>query len=308
MVQKIPRSRLEKTLTEVAGWKEGLWPPNGWLEEYISGAIDRPGLAADDLYAFGMAMCAEALLDAKFGKNTHAITRMACGFERRAISYVVRIRNLRGTDRTSIEDLDGLTNLMLGSIALGRPEAATMLYHTALAGIEGGYGVHDGHDLEIGTTLRYAGFGLSIISNWLGEPLDLDKHALPRDPAWAPLVSLWRDPDPNKVLSALLSACDVHVNRIAVTYREHETIPEEFEFNTPLLAVHPTEILAVLRLRDLRGLPNPTHIDHPLMQTPYAQITCTPAFLTSQGVRDELLENFLDTVHRRHPHIIPDGL
>ena len=33
-----------------------------------------------------------------------------------------------------------------------------------------------------------------------------------------------------------------------------------------------------------------------------------PTFLSSNGVRDDLLENFLDTVRRRHPHVIPDGL
>ena len=106
----------------------------------------------------------------------------------------------------------------------------------------------------------------------------------------------------------MLSACDVHIDRIAVTYREHETIAEQFKFSTPLLAVHPTEILAVLRLRDLLGLPNPTRIDHPLMQTPYAQITCTPEFLASQGQRDELLDKFLNTFRQRDPQVLPAGL
>ena len=308
LVANNTQSRLVKVLSQVEGWAQDNWPPNGWLKQYLSQEIDRPGLAADDLYAFGMLACSQGLLEAKMGDTSEAIKQMTFGFARRGVACAVRIQRLKGTGRIAIQDLDGLTDLMLGTMALGRPDVSKILYHTAIAGIEGGYGVHDGHDLEIGTTLRYSGFGLSIISNWIGEPLDLDKHALPRDPAWAPLVSQWRDPDPNKVLSALLVACDVHLSRIAVTHREHETIPEEFEFSTPLLAVHPTEILAVLRLRDLLGLPNPAQIDHPLMQTPYAQLTCTPAFLSSHGVRDELLENFLDTVRRRHPDVIPDGL
>ncbi|MDH0094952.1 hypothetical protein N7373_26190, partial [Achromobacter mucicolens] len=232
-----------------------------------------------DLRKYGMQLCAQALLDAKGGQHSQAITHMAFGFGRRAISESIIIESLKHTHRIGIVHLDGHTNLMFGTIALGRPELAEALFRTCITGVNGGYGVRDGHDLEIGTTLRYAGFGLSIISNWLGQPLDLDKHALPRDPVWAPLVSQWREPDLDKFLPALLSACDVHVDRIAITYREHETIAEEFEFYTPLLAVHPTEILAVLRLRDLLGLPNPTQIDHPLMKTPYAQITCTPAFL-----------------------------
>ncbi|EDW2056462.1 hypothetical protein S518_004344 [Salmonella enterica subsp. enterica] len=107
-------------------------------------------------------------------------------------------------------------------------------------------------------------------------------------------------------MPALISACEVHVARIALTERESDS--GNFEFDTPLLAVHPTEILAVLRLRDLLGLPNPTQIDHPLMRTPYAQITCTPAFLTSRGLRDKLLEQFLNTVRKRDPSVLPAGL
>ena len=308
METKKTKSRLDKTLPKVEAWAKDMWPPNGWLEQYISGEINRPGLAADDIYALGMILCAQSLPYAKQGQLSESIQHMANGFARRAIAEAISVERLKGTTEVAVADLDGLTNLMFGTIALGRPDIAKILYQTVLVGIEGGYGVHDGHDLEIGTTLRYAAFGLSIISNWLGQPLDLDKHALPRDPPWGPLVSQWREPDPNRFLPALLTACDVHVDRIAVTYREHETIAEQFEFATPLLAVHPTEILAVLRLRDLLGLPNPTQIDHPLMQTPYAQITCTPEFLASQGQRDELLEKFLDTVRQRDPQVLSGGL
>ncbi|HGM7030207.1 TPA: hypothetical protein ACKP7A_003085 [Serratia liquefaciens] len=307
METKRTKSRLDKTLPKVEAWAKDMWPPNEWLDEYLAGGGEA-GLASSDIYKYGMQMCSQGLLDAKDGNITYAIQHMAFGFVRRAISYAIRIQRLNGTTRDAVEDLDGLTNLIFGTIALGRPDVAKSLYLTILAGIEGGYGVRDGHDLPIGSTLRYAAFGLSIISRWLDKPLDLDKHALPRDPAWGPLVSQWREPDINKFLPALLSACDVHIDRIAVTYREHETIAEQFKFSTPLLAVHPTEILAVLRLRDLLGLPNPTRIDHPLMQTPYAQITCTPEFLASQGQRDELLDKFLNTFRQRDPQVLPAGL
>ncbi|RBL80544.1 hypothetical protein DDE05_50555 [Streptomyces cavourensis] len=181
-----------------------------------------------------------------------------------------------------------------------------MLYLTTIAGLDGGYGVHDGHNPDIGTTLRYAAFGLTIIGNWLDQPLNLDKYALPSDPAWGPLVSMWRTPEPDKLLPVVLAACNTHVERIALTERESDS--GNFEFDTPLLAIYPTEILAVLRLRDLLGLSNPTQIDHPLMQTPYAQLTCTPTFLTSRDRPDELLNRFLDMVRRRDPEVLPMGL
>ncbi|WP_423762283.1 hypothetical protein [Burkholderia sp. NLJ2] len=301
-----PKSRFDKMLRDVEDWATDNWPPSGWLDQYLAGALDRPGLAADDMYTLGMHMCSKSLLDAKQGQLTDAIQNMATGFARRAISCAISITRLKGASRTAIEDLDGLTNVIFGTIALGRPDVAKVLYQEALAGIEGGYGVNDGHNPEIGTTLRYAAFGLSIISNWLEQPLNLDKHALPRDPAWGPLVSLWREPDVDKLLPALLAACDTHMERIGLTEREGES--GNFEFFTPLLAVHPTEILAVLRLRELLGLANPRQIDHPLMQTPYAQISCVPLFLTSRGIRDELLDKFLDTVRRRDPQVLPKGL
>ncbi|MEO9246052.1 hypothetical protein ABI279_26875, partial [Pseudomonas inefficax] len=69
--------------------------------------------------------------------------------------------------------------------------------------------------MPIGTTLRYAAFGLTIIGDWLGKPLNLDKYALPRDPAWGQLVAHWREPDPDKLAPILVAACDTHVERIA---------------------------------------------------------------------------------------------
>ncbi|MFD4836908.1 hypothetical protein ACFWP0_05325 [Achromobacter sp. NPDC058515] len=303
---KKSKLRLDRVLGDVDKWATDIWPPYGWLDKYLAGEPERPGLAADDLYAFGMQKCAQSLLDVKQGDLVDAIGNMASGFARRAVAKSVIIEGLKGTRRIAIGDLDGFSNLMFGCIATGRPDVAKVLYGAVVAGLGGGYGVNDGHNLEIGTTLRYAGFGMSIISDWLERPLDLDKHALPRDPAWGPLVSLWRDPDPGTLLAALLSACDTHVERIGLTERECDS--GNFEFDTPLQAVHPTEILAVLRLRDLLGLPNPAQIDHPLMQTPYARITCLPEFLTSRNHRDELLERFLDTVRRRDPGVLPPGL
>lgn len=118
------------------------------------------------------------------------------------------------------------------------------------------------------------------------------------------LVAHWREPDPVKLLPILLQACDTHVERIAVTEREANALSRDFEFRSVFHAVHPTEILAVLRLRDLLSLPNPIEINHPLMQTPYAAITCCPGEVTE---RDELLERYIATVRLRDPHVLPPG-
>ena len=197
---------------------------------------------------------------------------------------------------------DVLFNLTPSALATGQFALITPCHSAVLSGFTNGYGVSDGHNLPIGTTLRYAAFGLTIIGDWLGKPLDLDKHALPRDPAWGQLVAHWREPDPDKLAPILVAACDTHVQRIALTSREIDS--GNFEFGSPFEAVYPAEILAILNLRRSLGLPNPS-IDHPLMKTPYASLTCPP------GMRfepDELLMRFLAAACKHDPDAVPAGL
>ena len=296
--------RLKKSLRGTKEWASGRSFPITDFEEYLEGHGD-VGAAVDGifgLFALGMKEIKQSLLAAGTGQWASANQHLAHGFARMLYAEIIDINNGKGSNRIKIGDLDGATHLMLGAIATGQTELVKSYHETLFASIEGGYGISDGHDLPLGTTLRYAAFGLTIIGDWLGQPLDLEKHALPRDPAWGQLVANWRNPDPDALLPALLVACNTHVERIALTEREDDS--GKFEFGSVFLAVHPTEILAVLRLRDLLGLPNPSEIDHPLMKTPYAAITCLPGAVTE---RDELLDQFLAIVRQRDPHVLPSG-
>ncbi|EAM6532126.1 hypothetical protein CGZ11_11775 [Salmonella enterica] len=180
------------------------------------------------------------------------------------------------------------------------PELAKKFRQVIFTALEHGYGIDNGHDDPGPNTLRYAAMGLSIIHDWLQIPLDLDKLGLPRDPAWGPLIKHWNNPDPAKLQSVLYGACDIHIERIALTEREVNT--GDFEFGSEFEAVHPTEILAVLRLRDMLNLPNP-ELDHPLMNTPYAQITARPGQIVQP---DRLLEAFLFKARERDPQIMAE--
>ncbi|MDE8756528.1 hypothetical protein PZA22_18735 [Pectobacterium polaris] len=296
--------RLNKVLVDVKEWASDGFPPRGRLEAYVNGE-GHIRLATIDLFKHGMEKVNQGLLTAIEGRLGYANAHMAHAFTRMSLAKVIDIRERKDSDQIIVGDLDSVTHLMFGSIATGQPELVQPFHQAVLDGIDGGYGVHDGRKPPISSTLRYAAFGLTIIGDWLGKPLDLDKHALPRDPAWGQLVAHWREPDPEKFLPVLLGACDTHVERIAVTEREANQQAKQFEFNSVFLAVHPTEILAVLRLREIIGLTNPAHIDHPLMQTPYAAITCQPGEVTE---RDELLDRFLEVVHQRDPQVLPPGL
>lgn len=294
------KNRLSKTLHQVLTWAEDIQIVRGQrYHDYMNGG-GLAVLANIDLFKYGMAESGKSLTLAIKGAHSEACLHMAQAFRRLAIADMLGIHSKIGTGRFIIGDPDTVTHTMLGAIATGQPELVPIFHQTLFDGIAGGYGMRDGHHIPLGTTLRYAAFGLTIIGDWLGKPLDLDKHALPRDPAWGQLVAHWREPDPEKFLPVILAACDTHVERIALTEKEDDS--GHFEFGSVFLAVHPTEILAVLRLRDMLGLPNPAYIDHPLMQSPYAAITCLPGDVTE---RDELLENFLAVVRQRDPQVLP---
>lgn len=301
---KSDKSRLDKVLVDVKEWASDGFPPQGRLETYLSGH-GHLRLATIDLFKYGMEKVNQSLIAAIEGEYVYANIRMTHAFTRMSLAKILDILERKGSDQLIVGNLDSVTHLMFGAIATGQPELVPPFHHAVFDGIKDGYGVRDGRKPPISSTLRYAAFGLTIIGDWLGKPLDLDKHALPRDPAWGQLVAHWREPDPDKFLPVLLAACDTHIERIAVTEREANQQAKQFEFNSVFLAVHPTEILAVLRLRESLGLPNPDHIDHPLMQTPYAAITCQPGEVTE---RDELLDRFLEVVRQRDPQVLPPGI
>ncbi|MCO7634924.1 hypothetical protein NJF54_24190 [Pseudomonas guariconensis] len=296
------RNRLQRSLRSLDDWAtdKHLYQPIR-LDNYIAGTSDL-GLACDDLFRLGLIEIKKGLLLAPKGMTSLAQENIITGTIRMVVSDATLIELLKNTKQPDIDSLDGITHLMLCAVATGQHQFIKPFHSTVFKGLNNGYGVRDGHNLPLGTTLRYAAFGLTIIGDWLGKPLDLDKHALPRDPAWGQLVAHWREPDPEKLLPVLLTACDTHVERIALTSRELDS--GNFEFGSPFEAVYPAEILAILNLRRSLGLTNP-FIDHPLMKTPYAALTCPPG---TRFEKDELLERFLLAARKYDPEAVPEGL
>ncbi len=295
-------SRLTSSLKSIKKWASA----DASLEkhrviDYINGN-DSIAIAADEIFRLGINDIGKSLLQASENPYLKAPRTIAIGILKLLVANSVIVENLKGTTRFGLDDLDGITHVMLCALATGQFTVVVPCHDAVFSGINNGYGVRDGHNPPIGTTLRYAAFGLSIIGDWLDKPLDLDKHALPRDPAWGQLVAHWREPDPDKLMPMLVTACDTHVERIALTSRELDS--GNFEFGSPFEAVYPAEILAILNLRRSLGLPNPS-IDHPLMKTPYARLTCPP------GMRfepDELLMRFLAAACKHDPDAVPAGL
>ena len=105
--------------------------------------------------------------------------------------------------------------------------------------------------------LRRAFCATLLYARWSGKPFPLD--GLPVQPmqAYEPLLSLWETEDLEALETALLAACDFHMERSKLSQAEI------YEFTTAEDVLYPVEILALLRLREARGLINPD-IDHPL--------------------------------------------
>lgn len=296
------KDRLKVSLKKIHEWaKEDLLVRGDMLTSYIMTG-ETIGIACNQIFRVGTNNIGKGLQLAPQHPYGPASLDFVSGITQMLVAEAILIQKLSGTKESSTGDLDGTTHLMLCALATGRLELVEPFHQAIFTGIHNGYGVSDGHNLPIGTTLRYAAFGLTIIGDWLGKPLDLDKHALPRDPAWGQLVAHWREPDPDKLAPILVAACNTHVQRIALTSRELDS--GNFEFGSPFEAVYPAEILAILNLRRSLGLPNPS-IDHPLMKTPYARLTCPP------GMRfepDELLMRFLSAACKHDPDAVPAGL
>ncbi|MDH1659597.1 hypothetical protein N5E96_17020 [Pseudomonas mosselii] len=301
-MSKPPSTRLSKSLANIKIWAGGGLTANlDAIENYIRNK-ERLAVACDEIFLLGKNEIGASLKHTPDQSRLKQTNRLAAGILKVLIADSMIIRSLLNSNSTGIDDLDNVTHIMFCALATGQFAIIEPFHRAVFAGINGGYGIEDGHNLPLGTTLRYAAFGLAIIGDWLGKPLDLDKHALPRDPAWGQLVAHWREPDPEKLLPILMAACDTHVERIALNSRELDS--GNFEFGSPFEAVYPAEILAILNLRRSLKLANP-FIDHPLMTTPYAALTCPPGTRLDE---DELLERFLIAVCKYNPEAMPEGL
>jgi len=140
--------------------------------------------------------------------------------------------------------------------------------------------------LEVDRTC-VAPFVLNLYAQWSGKPFPLDGLPLQSMQTYEPLLSLWQTEDLGALEKALLSACDFHMERSSYS----DSAPE---FYNPETILFPVEILAVLRLREAKGLINPD-IDHPLMQTPIGRLREIKA-VPHDEMMDRAVANYLSTL------------
>lgn len=306
-MNKDQQKRFNRSLKEITRWAESVSGrenryqkhEKNEIQQYLEGADTYVG-AKLMLWHMGYIQVGKSLLLSELGDMQQANKSMRLGINRMVYANVLSIMLAKKVGNTVMGSLDEFIVDAAITINMGLPELAQKYYHFILEALQQGYSLEDGHDSELEpTSLRYSAMVMTILSDWLGLPEpDLEKYALPKDPVWMHYAYHWKEPDLEKFREIVLQVCDVHLERIAITDKEFDS--QEFDFNSPYEALYPVEILFVLRLREMIGLTNP-EIDHPLMNTPYANITEN---ISTESCNDLLLNNFLDAVRCREPEYI----
>jgi len=132
-----------------------------------------------------------------------------------------------------------------------------------------------------------APFILNLYAQWSGKPFPLDGLPFQLMQGYEPLLSVWQTEDLGVLEKVLFAACDFHMERSSYS----DSAPE---FYNPETILFPVEILAVLRLREAKGLINPD-IDHPLLQTPIGRLHEIKS-VPHDEMMDRAVANYLSTL------------
>jgi len=149
-------------------------------------------------------------------------------------------------------------------LALGWQNEAVDLARDAVWGVVNSGFIDGGDDLH----RRAHYFILRLIADWQRWELKGLPQCASDEPLYNELLANWRSDDLALVEHLLLAACDRHT---------HEAMPSnvnkgrESDFSDFAMYYNPHEVLAVSRLREVLGLPNP-QVDHLLMSTPIGKL------------------------------------
>lgn len=133
-------------------------------------------------------------------------------------------------------------------------------------------------------------FILRLIADWQQWPTrDWEKWVFD-EPIFNALLEHWRTPDANALRPLLIAACDRHTHE-----SRFDISTKHYDINTDAFWYDPFEVLAVLKLRELRGLANPA-LDHTLMNTPLGKLPAPAARYS-----DALLDGVIDRVRVTQP-------
>jgi hypothetical protein len=229
----------------------------------------------------------------------------------RSVLYRYWAETLRGISLASYEqanpgvilknrngDLDLYrTGFTLGNcLALGWLEEAKTLARRMNTGLDHGW-FYDGTCNTIQRRTQH--FVLRLVANWQGWPERTELPCVFDAPVFNALIEQWRTPDVQALSGLLLEALDRHAEQTRTNIDNDDQFIL-FDCNGPDQIYNPMEVLSVLRLREVLGLPNPEMPKHPVTDTPLGR-ELLPA---SAFPKDELLERVLARVRREYPDLM----
>jgi hypothetical protein len=114
----------------------------------------------------------------------------------------------------------------------------------------------------------YPRYLLEMFAAWKGERINLDGYGYVFGPmgAYGDLLAVWDTDDLSSLARAISAACDLHIAR-----SRGGNLNQHFDFEPDWEWVFPVEIMCLLRLRELKRMPNPA-VDHPLLAIPTARL------------------------------------
>lgn len=126
-------------------------------------------------------------------------------------------------------------------------------------------------------------FVLRLLASHFGLAMPVDPPFAHDEPIYEFLLEHWQTPDPLRLTDALLAALDRHTHQSVRPKRNGPA--SDFSFDEDWY--FPYEVLLVLKLRELAGLPNPAAelLAHPLTATPLGRLP-TPTPVYSDAVLD----------------------
>jgi hypothetical protein len=166
-------------------------------------------------------------------------------------------------------------------LALGWTDRAVTLFRQLAEGIARGAFIDYDKKTKPFFQRRTQFFLLRMVAQWQDFALPPLPPQADDEPLFSALLSHWRSPDAAALAPLLLAACDRHTHLVLIR-------KESPDFHTSdALTYVPFEILAVLRVREILGVPNPT-LDHPLMSTAFGTLP-----EPSKPFRDALLDGVM---------------
>lgn len=119
-------------------------------------------------------------------------------------------------------------------------------------------------------------FVLKLYSLYIKEEITTNKLLLPKEEfPYKEILKNWDTKDQNEIQKYIELLCDSHFSQSKLDYTIHLEEIEEGDFfglkykELFLVSLYqlPFEVLFLLKLRELKGLKNPTEFSHPLMNT-----------------------------------------